>query len=87
KRVLAEMVERGGEPEALVASLGIEEVDADALDGILDEVLAAHPEEVARYREGKKNLIGFFLGQVMRKSGGQADPNAARKRLMTRLEA
>ncbi len=48
--------------------------DADALGGWVDEVLAANPKEVERYKAGETKLLGFFTGQVMKKSGGKADP-------------
>ena len=88
KEVLAAMLERGGRPEAIAAELGLEgPVGADALDAAIADVVATHPDEVARYREGKKNLMGFFLGQVMRATKGQADPKATRAKLTAALEA
>ena len=48
--------------------------DQGALAGWVDEVLAAHPGEVARYRGGEAKLMGFFVGQVMKRSKGKADP-------------
>jgi aspartyl-tRNA(Asn)/glutamyl-tRNA(Gln) amidotransferase subunit B len=46
------------------------------LEKIVDEVLAANPDKVAEYRKGKKGLIGFFMGEVMKKSQGKAEPKA-----------
>lgn len=88
KEVLAAMLERGGRPSAIVAELGLEgPVEADALDAAVADVVARHPDEVTRYRDGKKNLLGFFLGQVMKATKGQADPKAARAKLTAALEA
>jgi len=50
--------------------------DRSALDAWVDEVLAASPAELARYRSGDTKLAGFFVGQVMKKSRGTADPKA-----------
>jgi glutaminyl-tRNA synthetase len=87
KQVLARMVEAGGDPQALVAELGLDGVDEGALDAAIAEVLASHPDEVGRYRAGKKNLMGFFVGKLMRATKGQADPAAAREGLARALEA
>jgi aspartyl-tRNA(Asn)/glutamyl-tRNA(Gln) amidotransferase subunit B len=62
-------------PKALAGKLGLVQVgDADALGGWVEEVLAANPKEVERYRGGETKLLGFFTGQVMKRSGGKADP-------------
>jgi glutaminyl-tRNA synthetase len=88
KDVLARMIERGGEPEAWIESMGLEKVSgAEALGAIIDAVLARRPDKVAEYREGKKGLIGFFVGEVMKESGGAADPARAKLILTERLES
>jgi Asp-tRNA(Asn)/Glu-tRNA(Gln) amidotransferase B subunit len=87
KDVLAEMVEKGGDPAEHVARLGLEKVsDADELGPVIDEVLEAWPEKVEEYRAGKKALIGLFVGQVMKATGGAADPKAVKEMLGRRLE-
>jgi aspartyl-tRNA(Asn)/glutamyl-tRNA(Gln) amidotransferase subunit B len=48
--------------------------DAAALEMLIDEVIAANPKQVEQYRGGKKTMAGFFVGQVMRASKGQANP-------------
>jgi glutaminyl-tRNA synthetase len=88
KDVLARMVEQGGDPAELVKSMGLEVVDdPDELGGIVDSVLAAWPDKVTEYREGKKGLIGLFVGEVMKKTGGAADPETAKSLIATRLES
>ena len=57
---------------------------AEALGRWVDEVLAANPKEVERYRAGETKLIGFFTGQVMKKSGGKADPKKVAPRCSSR---
>ena len=48
--------------------------DTAELEKIIDEVLANHPDEVGKFRNGKTKLKGFFVGQVMKQTGGRADP-------------
>ncbi len=87
KDVLAEMVEEGGDPAELVARMGLEKVsDADALGPVVDRVLAEWPEKVEEYRAGKKSLRGLFVGQVMKATGGAADPRAVNEMLTRRLD-
>src|SRR5699024_1514098 len=52
---------------------------------IVDEVIEKHPDEVKRYRDGKKGLIGFFIGQVMQQSQGKANPKQVRELISERL--
>jgi glutaminyl-tRNA synthetase len=86
KRLLAALVEGGGDPDALIESLGLRQVsDAGALEAQIAEVVAAHPDELARYRGGETKLMGFFMGQFMRASGGKADPKLAGKLLRDAL--
>ncbi len=86
RSVLAEMVEKGGDPDEIIAREGLEKVtDAGAIAALVDEVLAEWPAKVAEYRDGNRNLIGLFMGQVMKKSGGNADPGAVRALLTDKL--
>ena len=87
KAVLQEMFQTGQAPKAIVEAKGLAQVsDEAALAAIVDRVLAEHPDEVRRYREGKKGLFGWFIGQVMRATGGKANPATVRKLLSERLE-
>jgi aspartyl-tRNA(Asn)/glutamyl-tRNA(Gln) amidotransferase subunit B len=61
--------------------------EAGTLDPVIDAVLAANPGQVEQYRAGKETLIGFFVGQVMRETGGAADPRVVNERLRARLDA
>ncbi|MGH7524937.1 MAG: Asp-tRNA(Asn)/Glu-tRNA(Gln) amidotransferase subunit GatB [Gemmatimonadales bacterium] len=86
KRIYAELVTAPEEPLAVAERLGLLQVrSTDALGGWIDEVLATHPDEVSRYRAGEKKLTGFFVGQVMKQSGGKADPKAIQPLLVERL--
>jgi glutaminyl-tRNA synthetase len=82
RSVFEEMLSDGGDPEALVDARDLRQVDdTEALQGVVDEVLADHPDEVARYRDGKEGLLGFFMGEVMQATGGSANPELARELL------
>ena len=76
KAVLQRMAETGEDPDAIAAARGLEQIGEDALDATLDAVIAAHTDEWARYREGDEKLAQFFVGQVMRETGGKADGKA-----------
>ena len=87
RSLLPELVERGGDPEALVRERGLEAVsDTGVLEAAVDEVLAKSPENVAQYRAGEKKVLNFFMGQVMKRTQGKADPAAVRKILQQKLE-
>jgi len=60
-------------------------VGSEELDPVIDDVLAAHPDQVETYRGGKEGLLGFFVGQVMRELEGKADPKAVNERLREKL--
>ena len=81
KTVLAEMVATGEAPAAIAQAKGFEALDTGALEGIVDEVIAAHPAEWEQFRTGddkaRGKLTGFFMGKVMAASKGQADGKAA----------
>ena len=87
KQVFAALVEQPGATAAdLVASLGLGQIaDEGALGALVDEVIAAHPDEAATYRGGKQALLGFFVGQVMKQSGGRAEPKAVQRLLRDKL--
>jgi aspartyl-tRNA(Asn)/glutamyl-tRNA(Gln) amidotransferase subunit B len=78
REVFTLMIERGDAPRAIVEAEGLAQVrDEDALAGWVADALAAHPDEAVRLREGEAKLVGFFMGQVMQRSGGKADPKQA----------
>ena len=64
----------------------IQSSDSAVIEGFIDTVIAQNPDEVSRYRSGEKQLIGFFMGQLMKVSGGKADPKAANGLLRQKLE-
>jgi aspartyl-tRNA(Asn)/glutamyl-tRNA(Gln) amidotransferase subunit B len=64
----------------------IQNSDSDSLQPLIEEVIAAFPEKVAEYKSGKKGLLGMFMGEVMKKSKGKADPKMASAMLQKALE-
>jgi aspartyl-tRNA(Asn)/glutamyl-tRNA(Gln) amidotransferase subunit B len=75
KTVFCEMFATGEMPSIVLGRLGLTQIsDTSALEGIIAEVLAENPRQLAEFRGGKEKLFGFFVGQVMKKSFGQANP-------------
>jgi aspartyl-tRNA(Asn)/glutamyl-tRNA(Gln) amidotransferase subunit B len=88
KDVLRTVAEEGGSPRSIVAERGLEQIrDSGAIEAWVTEVVEAFPEEAARYRAGEARLIGFFVGQVMRRSEGKADPRQVNETLRSTLDA
>ena len=86
KDILPELLTKGGSAQALVKSKGLSQIsDPAAIATVIDKVLAAHPDELAKYRSGKKKLQGFFVGQVMKQTQGQADPKLTNQLLSKKL--
>ncbi|MFN2282763.1 MAG: Asp-tRNA(Asn)/Glu-tRNA(Gln) amidotransferase subunit GatB, partial [Anaerolineales bacterium] len=75
------------EPAAIVEEEGLAQLtDASAIEDICQQVIQDSPDQVAQYRSGKKGVIGWLMGQVMARSGGKADPQAAREILQRLLD-
>jgi glutaminyl-tRNA synthetase len=86
KDVFAEMVKTGTNPAVIVKAKGLEQVkDSGALEPIVDKVIAANPDKVTAYQNGKTGLIGFFVGQVMRETGGKANPQLVQELVSRKL--
>ena len=87
KEILPELLESGGSAKAIVEERGLGMIsDPAAITAIVDALLAAHPEEVEAFRGGKTKLQGFFVGQLMKQTGGKADPKLANQILNARLK-
>ena len=88
KTVLAGMARTGDPAEAVVQREGLTQVREDrVLERWVADAVEAHPEEVARYREGETRLFGFLMGRVMRASGRKADPRRVNQLLRAALDA
>ena len=79
------LTDEGGEPRAIVEARGLRQVtDLSAIDGIVDAIVAANPDKVAQVK-AKPALVGWFVGQVMKATGGKANPQAVNDRLKEKL--
>ena len=87
KSLLKKAQETDQEPGEIVRKEGLGLVgNEEALRAIVESIIAQNTTEVASFREGKEGLIGWFLGQVMRQTGGKADPKLARQILLELLK-
>jgi len=88
KQVFAWMADEGGSPAELLERHGVAvRGSADDLRPLVREVLDAHPDAVAQFREGKQATFGFLVGQVMKRSGGQAVPQIVQALIREALAA
>ncbi len=76
-----------GDPDAIIEMRGLKQVtDTGALEALVEQVISAHPEQVAQYRGGKTKVLGFLVGQVMKGSSGKADPKRVNALMRGRLD-
>ena len=86
KEVFAAVLDEDKDPSAIVEERGMKQVsDADAIEAVIDEVLAANPDKVTAYKGGKTGLIGFFVGQCMKATKGQGNPKLINELLAKKL--
>lgn len=87
KTVFAEMWKSSQDPESIVKEKGLMQItDPAAIGALIDELLAKNPGPLAEYRSGKTKLMGFFVGQAMKASQGQANPELLNKILLEKLK-
>ncbi len=87
KQIFPELFHSGLDPEKYIAEKGLIQIsDEDELRRVVLEVLEENPKEVEAYKKGKKKLLSFFMGQVMRKTKGKANPKLANQMLQQELE-
>ncbi|MCL2818703.1 MAG: Asp-tRNA(Asn)/Glu-tRNA(Gln) amidotransferase subunit GatB, partial [Actinomycetia bacterium] len=87
KEVFKAMIETGKNPGLIVEEQGLRQVsDTASIEAAVDAVMAAHPDEVEAYRGGKEGLKGFFVGQIMRETKGQANPTVVNEILAQKLK-
>ena len=88
KEVLEKMFGTGGDPESIAAEVGIVQVsNATEVEVVVDEVLSSNPEPVQDYLNGKHQVVGFLMGEVMKITKGQANPKVASQLVREKLEA
>lgn len=86
KIVFDEMLDSGRSPQEIVAEKGLEQVsDSESIEKAIDQVLAAHPKQVADYRAGNEKIFGFLVGQIMKATRGKVNPQKANEILKQKL--
>lgn len=86
KEVFAAVIDEDKDPAAIVEERGMKQVsDTGAIEAVVDGVIAANPDEVARYKEGNTKLVGFFVGQCMKEMRGQGNPKIINQILAKKL--
>lgn len=88
KKVLAEMVQSGEDPVQIVETQGLKQVsNVNTLEPIIEQIITQNSDKAEQYRNGKTGLLGFFTGQVMRTTGGAANPQIVQEILRTKLDS
>ncbi|NJK49824.1 Asp-tRNA(Asn)/Glu-tRNA(Gln) amidotransferase subunit GatB [Candidatus Gracilibacteria bacterium] len=88
KDILPDLLTQGGSAKELVEKKGLIQIsDATELEKIVDEIIAANPKEAEKFRSGKGNMKGFFVGQVMKKTSGRADPKLTNQLIDRKFQA
>jgi aspartyl-tRNA(Asn)/glutamyl-tRNA(Gln) amidotransferase subunit B len=86
KEVFESMWSEGKSADAIIDAQGLKQItDSSAIEGVIDAVMAANPAQLADYRSGKDKLFGFFVGQVMKATGGKANPGQLNDLLKKKL--
>ena len=86
KEVFAEMVKTGQSAPEIVSARGLEQVsDRSTLEPLVDTLITQNPDKADAYRGGKTGLLGFFVGQLMRETKGQANPQLAQELVREKL--
>ncbi|WP_416898714.1 MAG: Asp-tRNA(Asn)/Glu-tRNA(Gln) amidotransferase subunit GatB [Minwuia sp.] len=86
KEVFEIMCETGQDPDAIIEEKGLKQVtDTGAIEAVVDQVIAENPDKVAQVQGGKEKLLGWFTGQVMKASGGKANPQAVNEILKAKI--
>jgi aspartyl-tRNA(Asn)/glutamyl-tRNA(Gln) amidotransferase subunit B len=88
KDVFDEMFETGRDPAAIVEARGLKQItDTGAIEAAIDKVIAANPAQVAKYKAGETKVAGWFVGQVMKATGGKANPQLVNQLLAKKLSS
>ena len=86
RHLSAKCIEQARRREQIVQETGLTQMsDEGALSQIIDEVLASHPAQVVQFKQGKQQVLGFLVGQVMKASGGKANPGKVNELLKQKL--
>ena len=86
KRVFEATWRREGDPDSIISNQGLTQIsDAASIDALVDQVIAANPIQAAQFRAGKGKILGFFIGQIMKITRGQANPDQVNQALRRKL--
>ena len=86
KSIFEEMCNNGSSPDQIIESKGLKQItDDDSIEKVVDEVIENNSDQVQGYKNGKEKLFGFFVGQVMKKTQGKANPQTVNKILKEKL--
>ena len=86
KEVFEAVWRREGSPDSVIAERGLTQIsDTEAIEALVDEVIASHPAQVEQFRAGKEKILGFFVGQVMKMTRGRANPAQVNQALRRKL--
>ena len=86
KQVFSAIMDEDKDPSAIVEERGMKQVsDTGAIEAVVDAIIAANPDEVARYKDGNTKVIGFFVGQCMKQMRGQGNPKVINQLLAKKL--
>ncbi len=87
KELLPELIESGASAQGLVEAKGLTAIsDTGELNDLIDQILVENPKQLEQYKGGKTKLMGFFVGQLMKKTGGRADPQLANQLIQQKLD-
>ena len=76
-----------GDADDIIEARGLKQItDSAAIESLIDEVIAANPDQVEQFRAGKEKVLGFFVGQIMKQSKGKANPGQVNQMLRTKLK-
>ena len=86
KTIFDEMFQKGSSPESIVQSKGLKQIsDSTEIEPIVDRILSENPSQVTQYREGKSKMLGYFVGLIMKETGGKANPALVNELLKNKL--
>ena len=86
KEILPELIQDNISPQKVVEEKGLAMIsDSASILPIIEELIIEYPKEVKSFKEGKTKLLGFFVGQLMKKTKGKADPKLANKLISEKL--
>jgi aspartyl-tRNA(Asn)/glutamyl-tRNA(Gln) amidotransferase subunit B len=88
KQILPDILKTGEEVEKIVEAKGLKQIsDTSELETIVSDIVEKHPNSIQEYREGKTKVIGFFVGQVMKATGGKANPQMVNQLIRKKLDS